>query len=285
MQAPNSAHEQPMSLSKESKSPPKRKGRKTKVKKWTKPMGMPKRPLSAYNLFFAEERQKLLKKQSPCNKEGKSSQKGKIGFANLARTVAARWKTLSETEKEPFVQRAVEDQERYKTAVAKWQSMGLDPRRNGKKKDGKESPLGNPLPAGTSLSTEFSWAPVSAGTSRSVFNMKANLTADSLEIAAGIAQATFFAYDEIVGTHTVNEATQVTNLSNDLTKVSSPVDGVQVMQDGRLSPESPHHCGSTSHMKTCKPCHDLSATLLRELNNKLDDEDVAFLRTIFTLPA
>ena len=93
----------------------------TKTKKsWKKPLGMPKRPLSAYNLFFAEERQRLL--------ESNGSKRPRLGFSGLARKVAAKWKELDEASKAPYVATAEKEKERYNREVAEWQKLGLDPR-------------------------------------------------------------------------------------------------------------------------------------------------------------
>jgi len=115
------------------KSTPKKK-RKSPANPWKKPKDMPKRPLSAYNLFFKSEREQLIRSASldtkpAATKTGKHkaessstklSQTAGIGFANLAKTIAAKWKTLSESEKAPFEERAAIDKQRYDEAVAEW---------------------------------------------------------------------------------------------------------------------------------------------------------------------
>ena len=69
----------------------------------------PKRPLSAYNYYFAFERQKLLAER----KTGQEGSKG-IGFANMGRTIANRWNNLKLHEKTQFQELAKKDKIRYK---------------------------------------------------------------------------------------------------------------------------------------------------------------------------
>jgi hypothetical protein len=70
----------------------------------------PKRSLSAYNFFFQDERIKL-----------KSS--GKIGFAKLARTIAAKWKQISPEVKMECDYLAAVDLERYEKEFAAWKKQ------------------------------------------------------------------------------------------------------------------------------------------------------------------
>lgn len=107
-----------------------------------RPKGMPKRPLSAYNLFFQSERVKIINgnrdssnaenseadhahendtetKQQGKHQEGKRSGKsrkpphGKISFERLGRLIGARWKEIPEEEKKEYQERAEEESNRY----------------------------------------------------------------------------------------------------------------------------------------------------------------------------
>ena len=103
--------------------------KQTKKRKWKKPKDMPKRPLSAYNLFFAHERQEMIKKgalQKPFSDDdlvGGSSpttQKRKMGFAGLARSVAKKWKELDPVLRAPYEEQAAKEQSRYKKEMEEW---------------------------------------------------------------------------------------------------------------------------------------------------------------------
>mmetsp|Transcript_17133 Transcript_17133/g.26530 ORF Transcript_17133/g.26530 Transcript_17133/m.26530 type:complete len:531 (-) Transcript_17133:495-2087(-) len=110
----------------------KRVGRKYRKR----PEGKPKRPLSAYNLFFAKERQNIVRKQmeesgsSPEEidkmlKLGGRSQPhrkthGKIGFLDLAKTIAEKWKNISDEERDPYLRDAKVEKEKYMVIVEEW---------------------------------------------------------------------------------------------------------------------------------------------------------------------
>jgi hypothetical protein len=75
-------------------------GRKKKIK------GMPNRPLSAYNLFFRQEKKNV----------DKEHQTVAILYGEMARIVSRRWKALSEDEAKPLKEQAAQDFMRYKEA-------------------------------------------------------------------------------------------------------------------------------------------------------------------------
>jgi hypothetical protein len=119
-----------------------------KKKKWKKPKDKPKRPLSAYNLFFQHEREKLLYGTDQSNpqvlgsnpKPEKETIKetgdkahgrgdGKLGFAALAKDVAAKWKALSPEQKQKFEKEAVKEKERYKRELEEWKHFQLKRKR------------------------------------------------------------------------------------------------------------------------------------------------------------
>jgi len=134
-------------------------GKKARPKK---PKNKPKRPLSAYNIFFKDERAKILsgipdkkrdddddedddddsksKDDENGNEKGEDGKKvtgkkrkrvphGKIGFESLAKIVGQRWKELPPDELDSYKKLAEEDMKRYRKEMESYvqkQREGLE---------------------------------------------------------------------------------------------------------------------------------------------------------------
>jgi hypothetical protein len=108
--------------------------RKSPDKPWKKPPDMPKRPLSAYNLFFRDERERILGAGSEVAKQSdetsgaveaksggkKVKSKSGIGFSNLAKTIANKWNELDKDIRAPYEEIAAAEKKKYDELVAEW---------------------------------------------------------------------------------------------------------------------------------------------------------------------
>ena len=107
-------------------------------KSWKKPIGKPKRPLSAYNIFFKEERARLVAEINGSANGGASAAEEAdrqqseaarshrkthgMGFAGLAQNIAGKWKTLDNASRRPYEKKAAVDKARYVREVAAWKT-------------------------------------------------------------------------------------------------------------------------------------------------------------------
>jgi hypothetical protein len=95
----------------------------------------PKRPLSAYNIFFQHEREKIVSNapdipvtleslkidpRRPPKKRRHRKSHGKIGFADLTRRIAERWKSIDPESRSVFEACAAGEKQRYKEEIKDW---------------------------------------------------------------------------------------------------------------------------------------------------------------------
>jgi HMG (high mobility group) box len=88
------------------------KAKKTPVKrrkKTKKPPNYPKRPLSAYNIFFKDTREKII------------TEHGKTNFQEMVRLIASHWREVSDEQKKKYEEMAAKDLIRYKKEVSSYE--------------------------------------------------------------------------------------------------------------------------------------------------------------------
>uniref|UniRef100_A0A7S3DVI7 HMG box domain-containing protein n=1 Tax=Entomoneis paludosa TaxID=265537 RepID=A0A7S3DVI7_9STRA len=89
----------------------------------------PKRPLSAYNLYFRDKRQDLLKQRL------QEDPSRKIGFANMAKTIAAGWNSIDPLSKKHYESLARVEKFSYKKAMTEWKKQERNLKKVQKKKN------------------------------------------------------------------------------------------------------------------------------------------------------
>jgi len=159
----------------------------------------PKRPLSAYNLFFQDRRKQIMvtvlesdesllddSKQSNRKSSKKKTRKTGVGFANLARTIGAEWRALAAEKKAPYMSLAANDKGRYDKEMKVYRA-----------KEKEEKLMRESAPAVNTQS--FSWpsfAPITASRQsfgEDVQSMR-NETLDMVDIHKNQANNPFFRY-------------------------------------------------------------------------------------------
>ena len=81
----------------------------------------PKRPLSAYNMFFRDQR-KILLKSLPLNRRKEDIRRGhgKISFQDLAKVIGAKWRDVDPEEKSRYEKIAEEGRNKYRERMKEW---------------------------------------------------------------------------------------------------------------------------------------------------------------------
>jgi hypothetical protein len=82
--------------------------------------GIPRRPLSSYNMFFSLQRKKIVDEQQ-LSAQVKNDGRANVGFANLANIVAQQCKNVDPALKAELDEKAHQDRIRYKNEMREWE--------------------------------------------------------------------------------------------------------------------------------------------------------------------
>lgn len=117
-------------------------------------MERPKRPLSAYNMFFRDQREILLKTLPAAQRKNNSRGHGKIGFQDLAKVIGAKWREVDPEVKGSYEKIAAEGRKTYLENMKEWKDQrkknGL-PTTRPKKKGSNKGPSPSRTHQGASL--------------------------------------------------------------------------------------------------------------------------------------
>eukprot|EP00934_Nitzschia_sp_Nitz4_P001231 Nitzschia sp. Nitz4//scaffold12_size214221//182785//184002//NITZ4_001529-RA/size214221-processed-gene-0.371-mRNA-1//-1//CDS//3329535107//1231//frame0 len=89
-----------------------------RVRRKVRPRDYPKRPLSAYNIFFKSERPSVLAEYGETKKR---LDNGKVDLHEVVKEVGRRWKFLDEEERSKYEDEAEQDTERYRDELRAYQ--------------------------------------------------------------------------------------------------------------------------------------------------------------------
>lgn len=107
----------PQTKGKSAKARPGGNGRKG----YRKPKDRPKRPMSAYNIFFKEQREKLIaERETLASEKGDNLRTGSQFFSHLGKTIGRRWKDLPAEERSRFEHMAKLELEKYRETMKKY---------------------------------------------------------------------------------------------------------------------------------------------------------------------
>lgn len=113
--------------------------RKAKRKK---PKNAPQRALSAYNVFFRDERARILQARSEGNPGEIGAARAADLFSAMGKAIAKRWKELSPEELVVYTEAAGEDMKRYRKEMALYRTSLAATQNVAEEKEGPEYPAG-----------------------------------------------------------------------------------------------------------------------------------------------